>query len=140
MNSVLQSCGWKVSPIANRQPGMTSKQFDNMFNPILYSEFNPFSCFMFFYTGHGNSKGLLLSDGCCRPYVDIVRNVSKIPSLVGKPKIFIFDSCRTEKEKSHHCNFFKEITKAHALSLYTTNSLILFNRNWLSYRAPEESA
>ncbi len=82
MSDVLHSCGWKVSPIASH-PGMTSKQFDAMFNP---SDFDQYSCFMFHYTGHGNSKGLLLSDGCCKPYVDIVQSVSLIRSLVGKPK------------------------------------------------------
>ncbi len=112
MNDVLHSCGWKVSPIAGH-PGMTLKQFDAMFNPILSSDFDQYSCFMFYYTGHGNSKGLLLSDGCCKSYVDIVQRVSSIYSLVGKPKIFIFDSCRSGKEKSHHWNFFKGITKAH---------------------------
>ncbi len=132
MNDVLHSCGWKVSPIAGH-PDMTLKQFDAMFNPILFSDFDQYSCFMFYYTGHGNSKGLLLSDGCCKPYVDIVRRVSLIDSLVGKPKIFIFDSCRSEKEKSHHWNFFKGITKAHAENVSVnyppSDTLICYSAN-----------
>ncbi|XP_064392221.1 uncharacterized protein LOC135339913 isoform X4 [Halichondria panicea] len=132
MNDVLHSCGWKVSPIAGH-PDMTSKQFDAMFNPILSSDFNQYSCFMFYYTGHGNSKGLLLSDGCCKPYVDIVQRVSSIYSLVGKPKIFIFDSCRSGKEKSHHWNFFKGILRAHvenvSVNYPPSDTLICYSAN-----------
>ena len=115
MSDVLHDCGWYVQPIPE-YPGMSLKECDTKLNSVYVDDFDQYSCFMFYYSGHGNSEGLLLSDGCCKPYVDIVQSVSSINSLTGKPKIFIFDSCRCKKEKSRW-NFFRDINKIHSENL-----------------------
>ena len=109
MQDVLKGYGWHVSSPFAYDPHM--KQGDcNSLMQTLVGNLDAYSCFMFYYSGHGTAKGLLLSDGSCEPYADIVNNVSKMESLRGKPKIFIFDSCRIP---SSHSKFFIEISKHH---------------------------
>ena len=54
-----------------------------------------YSVFLLYYTGHGIAQGVVLNDGGMVSYSQIVTTVSDIPCLKEKPKIFIFDSCRS---------------------------------------------
>lgn len=55
-----------------------------------------YSCFLFYYTGHGVDREIVAGNGERIPYWDIVHRLSKLPALcdTNKPKIFIFDTCR----------------------------------------------
>ena len=57
----------------------------------------PYSCFLFYYSGHGISSGVVLCDGNVISYKSIVESLC-IPALKDKPKIFIFDSCRHDSD------------------------------------------
>ena len=113
MQDVLKDYGWHVSSPFAYDPHM--KEGDcNSFIQTLVGNLDAYSCFMFYYSGHGTAKGLLLSDGSCEAYADIVSSVSKMESLRGKPKIFIFDSCRIPSSHPKNFKFFKEISKQHS--------------------------
>ena len=112
MNDVLKEYEWHVSNPFAHDPYMKKGDLDS-FLQTLVGNLDAYSCFMFYYSGHGTAKGLLLSDGTCESYTDIVSRVSKMESLRGKPKIFIFDSCRIASNSSHPKNLFKEISKHH---------------------------
>ena len=64
-----------------------------------------YSVFLFYYTGHGLSEGVVLNDSGVIPYADIVTKVSASPCLQDKPKIFIFDSCRNTTYKRQPGNY-----------------------------------
>lgn len=55
-----------------------------------------YSCFLFYYTGHGVDREIVAGNGERIPYWDVVHRLSELPALcdTNKPKIFIFDTCR----------------------------------------------
>ena len=67
-------------------------------NEILFklneTNFIEWPCFIFYYTGHGNANGIQLTNGSTYPFIGIVDRISSLPTLKGKPKVFIFDCCR----------------------------------------------
>ncbi|XP_060065243.1 caspase-3-like [Ylistrum balloti] len=54
-------------------------------------------CFVFAVLSHGSSRGINGTDGSVICVDDIVKNFNKIncPKLTGKPKVFLFQSCRS---------------------------------------------
>lgn len=95
--------GWAVhNPCLTNPQSLTLDSCDEILESLelnLSLNLGQYSCFMFYYSGHGTSEGLLLSDGSCKPYDEIVMGISKIFSLIDRPKIFIFDCCRVYEEK-----------------------------------------
>ena len=61
------------------------------------TQFAPYSCFLFYYSGHGISSGVVLCDGKVVSYKSIVESLC-IQALKDKPKIFVFDSCRHDSD------------------------------------------
>ena len=132
MEETLSDGGWVVGGMCTSKYNSLSAVSLNLIecNRFLNSlkddpalNLDKYSCFLFYYSGHGISEGLLLSDGRCIPYEEIVTRISSIPALVNKPKIFIFDSCRTaidRKKESQgfwnymHLPFNKSIDKRHS--------------------------
>ena len=112
MSTVLGDHGWYFTSPNMSHSSLSSREWDDCLERVYTTHLDSFSSFLFYYTGHGNSKGVLLSDGSCKPYKDIVTEISSINSLDRKPKIFIFDCCRLHKEQSSW-NFFKGLTKFH---------------------------
>ena len=53
---------------------------------------NKFSCFIFYFTGHGNNTGIILYNGEVATYDEIIQYF--IVAIGDIPKIFIFDCCR----------------------------------------------
>ena len=53
--------------------------------------------FICFISSHGNEKGILGTDDVSVSMEEIVKPIMDNLSLVGKPKLFFFDSCRGEK-------------------------------------------
>ena len=74
--------------------------FDEYINGLSGDEQAQYSCFLFYFSGHGNSNGILLSSGRdqdeCVTYKDIVQTFNSASS--DKPRIFIFDCCRDKRE------------------------------------------
>lgn len=60
-----------------------------------------FSCFMFYFTGHGDSTGISLSSNTTprevTTYEEIIQFFGSVPSI---PKIFIFDCCRLTTDQT----------------------------------------
>ena len=113
MRDVLERNGWYINTPDISTSHLTSGEWDRCFVQLRALNLQQYSCFLFYYSGHGNAKGVLLSDGSCKSYVDIVETITSIISLVGKPKIFIFDSCRLPKQQSFKSYFFKDIRMHH---------------------------
>lgn len=111
--NALCHCEWVVEKL-HRHSSMSLKTCETELSLLVSKDYSNYSCFIVYYSGHGNSKGLLLSDGRCMPYADIVRRVSSINSLFGKPKIFIFDSCRIHNKEKSSWNFSRYIHKVHS--------------------------
>ena len=119
MERSLKSCQWCVEspclPAATEggvmEVHLGRKGFENILDGLLRSSdvLEPYSCFMFYYSGHGTAECVLLSDGEQIPYKDIVSMVSSIPSLTKKPKIFIFDCCRQGSSKRGSLSFGSEL-------------------------------
>lgn len=119
MSTALQSCEWNVEKFLPNSPCtyMTQSQCKELISSLVCKDYSKYSGFIVYYSGHGNCNGLLLQDGGCIPYAYIVREFSSINSLARKPKIFIFDSCRTliaYPPKKKFLNFSELIQKSHA--------------------------
>ena len=102
MSTVMKGLDWTVfSPCHNESSEditLTWNQWEKVLKNLesKSSDFKQYSCFLFYYSGHGISDSVVLSDGECLPYEEIICEISKIPSLQYKPKIFIFDCCRED--------------------------------------------
>ena len=94
---------WEISSPCIREgthdviltPGRLREIIEDLTNSP--TRFAPFSCFLFYYSGHGISSGVVLCDGNTVSYKSIVESLC-IPALKDKPKIFIFDSCRHDSD------------------------------------------
>lgn len=53
-----------------------------------------YSCYLFYYSGHGNHEGILVGQNEVIRYSDIVDRVGMLMKGSKKPRIFIFDCCR----------------------------------------------
>ena len=132
MSDVLGDHGWYFTTPNLPLSCLSSREWDDCLEQVYATCLDSYSSFLFYYSGHGNSKGVLLSDGSCKPYKDIVTTISSINSLDHKPKIFIFDCCRLHKEHSSW-NFFKDLTKIHneheAINYPPSDTIICYSAN-----------
>ncbi len=101
MGKVLHGCGWDVV-FPNSYKGSSEVTFNrNTFDRTVDSlrandRLKDYSCFLFYYTGHGDLKDIVSGNNDHISYWDIIHDVSTLPALQEshKPKIFIFDTCR----------------------------------------------
>lgn len=111
MENSLSHCGFKVmNPCLDRASPRVTLLHEMISNTIqkLRSDpdLNKYSCFLFYFTGHGISRGILLSEDHAipaaekgvLPFSTIVQTISNILATHSKPKIFIFDCCRTDHD------------------------------------------
>ena len=79
---------------------LTSVQMISLFDVMSRKNFddNAYDAFICFISSHGNTKGIVGTDG--RPiYIDQIADaVVNNPTLASKPKLFFFNSCRGNKE------------------------------------------
>lgn len=95
MKNVLKDSGWTVeSPYGcNTEREGCRKKIKELGQANLAC----YSCFMFYFSGHGSKEGMLFQpDGGVLPFKEAIDSVVALESLQGKPKILIFDCCRTD--------------------------------------------
>ena len=109
IDGALKVCGFTViNPYRNvkGEVTLTYRVIENHIAALLRDPcLDEYSSFLFYFSGHGVSRGILLSetdpeipDGVLT-YRKIAETVSNIPATHGRPKIFIFDCCRTALDK-----------------------------------------
>lgn len=101
MQHVLFKLNFDVdNPCLNQAKGtstLTRSSLDAYIKSLAEKKKDVYTFFLFYYSGHGNSRGILLSSGECVEYNVIIQKFSSLCS--DKPKAFIFDCCRTSEEK-----------------------------------------
>ena len=96
MGAVLREGGWAVH--APHGSATTISGYQQELEKLKTSNLENYSCFMFYFSGHGSQEGIRLQpDGHCVPFMAVVNDVVKLTGLLGKPKIIIFDCCRTDR-------------------------------------------
>ena len=95
VQAVLRDGGWQVdSPYGCN----AEKQgCEEKIRELGQANLEQYSCFLFYFSGHGSHEGMLFQpDGGVIPYKHVVDSVLALEDLRGKPKILIFDCCRTD--------------------------------------------
>jgi hypothetical protein len=95
VEAVLRDSGWQVdSPYGcNAEKQGCEKKI----RELGQADLEQYSCFLFYFSGHGSHEGMLFQpDGGVIPYKHVVDSVIALEDLWGKPKILIFDCCRTD--------------------------------------------
>ena len=95
VQAVLRDSGWQVdSPYGCN----AEKQgCEEKIRELGQANLEKYSCFLFYFSGHGSHEGMLFQpDGGVIPYKHVVDSVLALEDLRGKPKILIFDCCRTD--------------------------------------------
>lgn len=96
MEEVLSSKGWKVEvPYGYGSFTINSENYEEAVRKLREKQdLSKYSCFMFYFSGHGTPEGLLLQGNVLVPFKTVIDTVQDIQALLGKPKILIFDCCR----------------------------------------------
>ena len=95
MEDVLNRCGWKVDcPFGVN----TEKEgCERVIRELGRNNLDMYSCFMFYFSGHGSQEGMLFQpNGRVVSYRQVVDAVLALKNFCDKPKIIIFDCCRTD--------------------------------------------
>ncbi len=102
MDKTLGDCGWQTHiPQESSEITFDSSTFEATIAQLKDSrELHEYSCFLFYYTGHGTLENIVSGSGDHVSYLEVVRRFSSLPALqkTYKPKIFIFDTCRDPEE------------------------------------------
>jgi len=97
MDWALKKTGEWMTKCLDKDGDLLKKQsFYRELNDVRLVGLDKYSVFLFYFSGHGNHKGVLLDDNNVVAYEDIVNRVSKLKELENKPKVFVFDTCRNE--------------------------------------------
>lgn len=99
MREALESHKWKVwCPCLDDKSGKVSlsgEQLEDIIRDLRNNAtLSQYSCFLFYYTGHGTPSGILLDGEETVAYSDLVSTIYSITFLKDKPKIVLFDTCR----------------------------------------------
>ena len=65
---------------------------------VEYVDFTDRDCFLCVVMSHGNRDNIVASDNIVVSLEDIIAPIKSCKSLIGKPKLFFFQSCRGENE------------------------------------------
>ena len=96
MKKALSKIGHWETRCLERRTNLTKMELYEEINDLQLQELEKYSMFLLYFSGHGDHKGVVLTDNCTVEYKDIVLRVAKIDQLKGKPKVFIFDTCRLQ--------------------------------------------
>jgi len=75
----------------------------NILDALSSEDLSKCPCFVFYYSGHGKDCGIHLDDNGTYPFKAIVKHITSMPDLYGKPKVFLFDCCRVYNYDVDHC-------------------------------------
>lgn len=93
MEAVLKDGGWDVHQPHNGTTTIVG--YEHELGKLKRLDLNNYSCFMFYFSGHGSKEGILLQPyGDCVSYKSVTDSIVNLRGLQGKPKIIIFDCCR----------------------------------------------
>ena len=93
MGEVLSEGGWEINVPCGCYTEKDS--YEKEVQMLQEKDLKKYSCFMFYFSGHGCPEGMLLEPNCeLIPFKDVVDMVLHLNDLRGKPKILIFDCCR----------------------------------------------
>ena len=97
MREVLRESGWEVdSPL---DCSTTRESYENRLGQLKQMNLEKYSCFLFYYSGHGSHKGMLFPPNrAVVTYKEVIDDVFALEHLQGKPKILVFDCCRTDHQ------------------------------------------
>ena len=99
MEEVLKGGGWNVE--CPYGPNTRREDCERRLSELERMDLDKYSCFLFYFSGHGSTEGMLFQpNGGLVSYSKVLDTVLTLDRLRGKPKIFIFDCCRTN---SHRC-------------------------------------
>ena len=93
MEEMLREGGWEVSvPYGcNTEVG----NYRDEMRKLGGRDMKSYSCFMFYFSGHGSPEGMLLQpNGDVVRFEEVINSVRRLEDLQGRPKILIFDCCR----------------------------------------------
>ena len=106
METVLKDTGWHVK--APYGPSTSWENYTDAMEELREkSDLRSYSCFMFYFSGHGTPEGILLQPQTLVPFKGVIDAIQGIKSLEGKPKILIFDCCR--QDSTTHSAGFNEV-------------------------------
>ena len=77
---------------------LTMVKMISLFDHLSKENFDGNDAFICFISSHGCAKGILGADGRATSIDQIVDPIVSNPTLVSKPKLFFFSSCRGDKE------------------------------------------
>ncbi len=104
MEKTLGDCGWQThTPHESSELTFDSSTFEATIAQLKDSrELQEYSCFLFYYTGHGTLENIVSGSGDRVSYLEVVHRFSSLPALqkTYKPKIFVFDTCRNPEENA----------------------------------------
>lgn len=93
MGAVLVEGGWEV----NVPHGCNTevRNYREVMGGLGGKDLKRYSCFMFYFSGHGSPEGILLQpNGDVIKFEEVINSVRQLEDLKGRPKILIFDCCR----------------------------------------------
>ena len=115
MKCVLEDTGWHVK--APYGPSTSGENYADAMEELRgKSDLSSYSCFMFYFSGHGTPEGMLLQPHNLAPFKEVIDAIQGIKSLEGKPKILIFDCCRQDST-DHSAAFSQREGNANVLKL-----------------------
>lgn len=119
MERVLKELNFEVfSPCLNRTDKVSREfLFDRCINDTT-RDLAQYDCSLFYYSGHGNREGVVLSTPDERAtYAEIIRTFNG--SSTDKPKVFIFDCCRDDEEATSEDGTLGQSCCCGEISLHT---------------------
>ena len=100
MEKSLKGCGFLVSNQSLVSEGVVKfdrTKYESVVGGINFLELEQYSCFLFYYTGHGCHEGVLTADNELIRYSEIVKKFGEPLHNMHKPRVFIFDCCRKHR-------------------------------------------
>ena len=100
MEKSLKSCGFLVSNqslVSEEVVKFDRTKYESVVGGINFLELEQYSCFLFYYTGHGCHEGVLTADNELIRYSEIVKKFGEPLHNMHKPRVFIFDCCRKHR-------------------------------------------
>ena len=130
MENTLKDCQFQVtnrSLVEGEVAKFERGHLDGILNDLAsVPELADYSCYLFYYSGHGCHDGILTATRECITFSEIVVGVGKLLKESHKPRIFIFDCCRSDccNLQLNHDSLLSSLEDA---GNYVSDSIICFS-------------